>query len=60
MPFRLIKYLYKLYDVWKKNHNFLDIDTSENAPRTKELEMSSRLTHEHLDFPSSATKRYGP
>lgn len=50
MPFRLIKYLYKLYDV----------DTSENAPRTKVLEMSSRLTHEHLDFPSSATKRYGP
>lgn len=24
------------------------------------FDVSSRLTHEHLDFPSSATKRYGP
>lgn len=29
-------------------------------PLTMIFEMSSRLTHEHLDFPSSATKRNGP
>lgn len=31
-----------------------------NLPRTKMLEMSSRLTHEHFDFPSSTTNRKGP
>lgn len=34
--------------------------SQKSLPLTMIFEMSSRLTHEHLDFPSSATKRKGP
>lgn len=41
-----IAYENKYHIVWKLPRNMFDV--------------SSRLTHEHFDLPSSATKRYGP
>jgi hypothetical protein len=40
--------------------NQLQIIKWANLPLIKQLVMSSRLTQEHLDFPSSATSRNGP